>query len=78
VPAHASQMLANNFSRFVKLITRDGRFHLNLQDEVVRDTLTTHRGEVIHPQVREMLGLEPLKPPVGPGKPPLDLLASNG
>jgi NAD(P) transhydrogenase subunit alpha len=75
VPTHASQMLAKNFANFVKLFARDGRFHLNLNDEVIRDTLTARRGEVIHPRVRELLGLAPLKPAGGPGKPPVDHLA---
>jgi NAD(P) transhydrogenase subunit alpha len=76
VPLHASQMLAKNLTNFVRLITRDGRFHLNLQDEVVRDTLAAYRGEVVSPQVRELLGLEPLKAPP-PGSPPVDHLAAR-
>ncbi|MEX0611913.1 MAG: Re/Si-specific NAD(P)(+) transhydrogenase subunit alpha [Pirellulales bacterium] len=76
VPTHASQMLAKNLTNFVRLITRDGRFHMNLDDEVVRDTLAAHRGEVVSRQVRESLGLEPLKtPPVG--SPPVDHLAAK-
>jgi len=74
VPNHASQMLANNMTNFVKLFARDGRFHLNLNDEVVRETLAAYRGEVMHPRVRELLGLEPLKKP-DPNKPPIDHLA---
>jgi NAD(P) transhydrogenase subunit alpha len=77
VPAHASQMLANNLVNFVKLIAREGRFHLNLNDEIVRDTLIVHRGEVINARVRELLGLEPLKPAGGPGRPPVDHLAQG-
>jgi NAD(P) transhydrogenase subunit alpha len=76
VPLHASQMFSNNLTNFVKLIMSDGRFHLNLQDEVVRETLAAHRGEVIHPRVRELLGLEPLKPP-SPNMPPVDHLAKR-
>jgi NAD(P) transhydrogenase subunit alpha len=75
VPTHASQMLAKNLTNFLRLITRDGRFHLNLEDEVVRDTLAAYRGEVVSPQVRELLGLEPLKTPP-PGSPPVDHLAT--
>src|SRR5688572_9461915 len=32
VPTHASQMLAKNLTSFLRLITRDGRFFLNLDD----------------------------------------------
>jgi NAD(P) transhydrogenase subunit alpha len=76
VPTHASQMLAKNLTNFVRLVTRDGRFHLNLDDEVVRETLAAYRGEVVCPQVRTLLGLEPLKTPA-PGSPPVDHLAAR-
>ena len=74
VPTHASQMLAKNFVNFLKLITRGGELHLNLEDEIVRATLAAHRGEVVSTQVRELLGLELLKTPP-PGSPPVDHLA---
>ncbi len=74
VPTHASQMLAKNLTNFLKLITGGGQFHLNLQDEVVRATLATYRGEVVNPQIREMLGMEPLKTPPADA-PPVDHLA---
>jgi H+-translocating NAD(P) transhydrogenase subunit alpha len=74
VPTHASQMLAKNLTNFAKLVTRGSEFHLNLQDEVVRATLAAHQGEVVSPQVRELLGMSPLKPPAE-GSPPVDHLA---
>jgi H+-translocating NAD(P) transhydrogenase subunit alpha len=76
VPLHASQMLARNLTNFLKLITRDGRFHLNLDDEVVRETLAAYRGEVLSAKVRELLGLAPLKTP-SPDSPPVDHLATK-
>jgi NAD(P) transhydrogenase subunit alpha len=74
VPTHASQMLANNMLNFLKLITRSGELHLNLEDEVVRSTLAAWRGEVTSPQVRELLGMPPLETP-SPDSPPVDHLA---
>ena len=74
VPTHASQMLAKNLTNFAKLIIRGSEFHLNLQDEIVRATLAAYRGEVVSPQVRELLGMEPLKTPAE-GSPPVDHLA---
>ncbi len=74
VPTHASQMLANNLLNFLKLITRGGEMHLNLEDEVVRSTLAAWRGQVVSPQVRELLGLPPLATPIE-GSPPVDHLA---
>jgi H+-translocating NAD(P) transhydrogenase subunit alpha len=76
VPTHASQMLAKNLTNFAKLITRGSEFHLNLDDEVVRATLATTRGEVVCTQVRELLGLPPLKTPVE-GTPPVSHLAAS-
>ncbi|MCC7474371.1 MAG: Re/Si-specific NAD(P)(+) transhydrogenase subunit alpha [Pirellulales bacterium] len=76
VPTHASQMLAKNLTNFLKLITRGHEFYLNLQDDVVRGTLAACRKEVVHPQLRELLGLAPL--PVRPeGSPPIDHLAAK-
>lgn len=76
VPTHASQMLAKNLTNFAKLILRGSELHLNLEDEVVRSTLAAYRGEVVSQQVRELLGMEPLKtPPVG--SPPVEHLAAR-
>jgi H+-translocating NAD(P) transhydrogenase subunit alpha len=76
VPTHASQMLANNLLNLLKLITRDGQVHLNLEDEVVRGTLAAWRGEVVSAQVRELLGMPPLATPPE-GSPPVDHLAAR-
>jgi NAD(P) transhydrogenase subunit alpha len=77
IPTHASQMLAKNLTNFLRLITaRDGQFHLSLDDEVVRQTLAAYRGEVVSPQVRELLGLEPLKTPPA-DSPPVTHLAAK-
>jgi NAD(P) transhydrogenase subunit alpha len=69
-------MLANNMLNFLKLITRGGEIHLNLEDEVVRSTLAAWRGEVVNPQVRELLGMPPLATPPA-GSPPVDHLAAK-
>jgi H+-translocating NAD(P) transhydrogenase subunit alpha len=74
VPTHASQMYAKNLANFVALITRDGKLHINLEDQVVRETLAATRGEVVCPRLRECLNLEPLKTPTA-GSPPIDHLA---
>jgi hypothetical protein len=41
---------------------------------VVRETLAAHRGEVVHPRLRELLQLPPLATPQ-PDSPPIDHLA---
>ncbi len=55
VPYHASQMYAKNIAAFLKLLVRDGEFHLDTDDAIVRDTLLTHDGEVVNERVRELL-----------------------
>jgi len=58
VPYHASQMYAKNIATFLKyLIGKDGQLALNREDEIVRETLVTHGGEVVHAKVRELMGL---------------------
>jgi NAD(P) transhydrogenase subunit alpha len=76
VPTHASQMYAKNLANFVQLIARDGKLHLNLEDQVVRETLAAHRGEVVCPRLRELLNLAPLAT-LTPGSPPVDHLANK-
>jgi H+-translocating NAD(P) transhydrogenase subunit alpha len=58
IPYHASQMYAKNIATVLKyLLTKEGNLTLNREDEIVRETLVTHEGEVVHPRVRELLGL---------------------
>jgi NAD(P) transhydrogenase subunit alpha len=57
VPQHASQMFAKNVTTFLLHLTEAGRLNLNLEDEIIRETLLVHRGEVVNSRVREILGL---------------------
>jgi len=65
VPSHASQMYARNISTFLSHLLNDGRFAFDLSDEITRETLVARDGEVVHPRVREILGLPALEPAVG-------------
>jgi NAD(P) transhydrogenase subunit alpha len=60
VPYHASQMYARNMSGFLQHLVKDGKLQLNLNDEIVRDTLLTHEGEIMQPRVREFYSLPAL------------------
>ena len=51
VPYHASQMFAKNISTFLLHLIKDGKFHIDLEDEITRETLVTQDGEVVHPKV---------------------------
>lgn len=59
VAIDASRMYANNLAAFVEEI-RDketGQVALDLEREIVASTLITHAGQVVHPMIRERLGL---------------------
>ena len=60
VPYHASQMYARNVSAFLLHLVKDGKLQLNLEDEIVRDTLLTRNGEVVNARVREFFSLQAL------------------
>jgi len=57
VPYHASQMYARNVSAFLLHLARDGQLRVDRDDDIVRDTLLTHRGELVNPRVREFFSL---------------------
>jgi NAD(P) transhydrogenase subunit alpha len=60
VPYHASQMYAKNMTSFLTHLIKDQKLNLNLQDEIVRETLVTHGGEIVNPRVREFFTLPAL------------------
>ena len=60
VPFHASQMYARNVTAFFLNLVKDGELQLNLEDQIIRDTLLTHKGEVANPVVRQSMGLPAL------------------
>ncbi len=57
VPYHASQMFAKNCTALLQLLLQDGKLHIDMQDEVIRETVVAHDGEIGNPRVREALGL---------------------
>ncbi len=59
VPYHTSQMYAKNITNFLLHLVKDGKIELNTDDEITTGTLVTNTGEVVHPRVRELLGLTP-------------------
>jgi H+-translocating NAD(P) transhydrogenase subunit alpha len=56
IPFHASQMYAKNIATFLKYLVKDGKLSLNREDEIVRETLVTHEGQIVHARVRELVG----------------------
>jgi len=60
VPYHASQMYARNVSAFLLHLVKDGKLQLNMDDEIIRETMLTRGGEVVNARVREFFGLPAL------------------
>jgi len=60
VPYHASMLYARNLTNFLTYVIKDQKVNLNLEDEIVRDTLLTHGGEIVQPRVREYFALPAL------------------
>ena len=60
VPYHASQMFARNVSAFLLHLVKDGKVQMNLQDEIIRETLVTREGEIVNARVREFFQMPAL------------------
>ncbi len=60
VPYHASQMYARNMTAFITHLIKDQKLNLNLEDEIVRETLVTRSGEIVNARVRECFALPAL------------------
>jgi NAD(P) transhydrogenase subunit alpha len=55
VPTHASFMYAKNICNFLAYLIKDGAIAINLDDEIVRDTLITHGGQVVNERIKQLL-----------------------
>jgi len=61
VPYHASQMYAKNVTSFLLNLVKDGKLHINEADEIHRETLLTHGGEIVNARVLEFFGMPAAK-----------------
>ena len=52
VPFHASQMYARTVTSFLTHLLKEGRIHLDLDDELTRGPLVTHQGAILHEAVK--------------------------
>jgi len=56
MPADASHMYSNNMINFLKLlITREGKINLDFNDEIIKGTCLSHKGEILNDRIRESL-----------------------
>ena len=61
VANHASQMYSKNLTTLLlHVVDDDGQLQLGSDDEIIRGTLATWNGDVVHPRIREVLGLPEL------------------
>ena len=60
VPYHASQMYERNLVAFLLLLAKGGKLNLNMQDDIIRDTLLTQNGELVNARVRDFWNLPAL------------------
>jgi len=60
VPFHASQMYARNLTTFLTYLVKEGKLQLNMQDDIVRETMVTRGGEIVNARVREFFKLPSL------------------
>jgi len=65
VPYHASQMYARNVTTFLLYMVKEGKLQLNMQDEIIRETMIARGGEIVNPRVREFFRLPALAPAGG-------------
>lgn len=55
MPFDASKMYGQNLLNFLNLmIDKEGKFNLNFEDEIVKGTCLTYKGEVINERVKQM------------------------
>jgi NAD(P) transhydrogenase subunit alpha len=67
-PYHASQMYSSNIVSFLKLmLAKDGSLQLKRDDEIIRETLVTRAGEIVHARVNELLEVIPAEGSEGGG-----------
>ncbi|HXJ43647.1 MAG TPA: Re/Si-specific NAD(P)(+) transhydrogenase subunit alpha [Bryobacteraceae bacterium] len=57
-PNHSSQMYATNIVNLLKLVTKDGELQINMEDEIVRESLVTHGGRIVHPRIAHPVPVE--------------------
>jgi NAD(P) transhydrogenase subunit alpha len=56
-PYHASQMYATNIVNLVKLLVgKEGKLSINLEDEIVHESLVSYQGKVVQPRIVSLLG----------------------
>jgi NAD(P) transhydrogenase subunit alpha len=56
-PTHASQMFSSNVTALLQHLVKEGKLELNRDDEIIRETIASQAGQIVHPRIREALGM---------------------
>jgi NAD(P) transhydrogenase subunit alpha len=54
VPYHASQMYSRNLAMFVRHLAPEGEISIRLDDQIIRETLVTYGGQVVHSRLQDL------------------------
>lgn len=54
IPFHGSQMYSRNITTFLLHLVKDGEIDLNLDDQIIRETLVARDGEIVNEKVLEV------------------------
>ncbi|NIP29626.1 MAG: Re/Si-specific NAD(P)(+) transhydrogenase subunit alpha [Candidatus Dadabacteria bacterium] len=57
VPYHSSKMYSKNIINLLLLMVEEGKLNLNVDDQIIRDSIVTMNGQIVNKQVREIFGL---------------------
>lgn len=52
---HASELYAKNLLSFLELLIKGGEINIDLEDEIINDSLITHAGAIHHAGIKEQL-----------------------
>jgi len=55
VPIHASQMYAKNMNNFLTLIYVNKELKVDLNDEIIKGAMVTHKGEIVQPGIKAIV-----------------------
>jgi NAD(P) transhydrogenase subunit alpha len=53
VSGHASELYAKNLLNLLGLLIKDGQVHIDLEDQILKDSLITHGGAIVNAQIRD-------------------------
>ncbi len=53
VSGHASELYAKNLLNLLTLMIKDGQIHIDLEDQILKDSLITHGGAIVNAGIRD-------------------------